>query len=109
MSILLPSFWCFSSFLPLTSTTQTSALSSATEATTTMISDTTRLMLRAWLHLFEQVAGQILRYFLIGLFIFWLQELLDIWLQNDSRIEHQTIEVLLNSEESQWLPATDPE
>lgn len=66
-------------------------------------------MLRAWLHLFEQVAGQILRYFLIGLFIFWLQELLDIWLQNDSRIEHQTIEVLLNSEESQWLPATDPE
>jgi len=74
-----------------------------------MISDTTRLMLRAWLHLSEQVTGQILRYFVIGLFIFWLQELLDIWLQNDSRIEHQTIEVLLNSEESKGLPTTDPE
>ncbi|RFN54539.1 putative tpr domain-containing protein [Fusarium flagelliforme] len=74
-----------------------------------MISDTTSLMLRAWLHLSEQVAGQILRYILIGLFIFCFQELLDIWLQNDYRIEHQTTEVLSNPVKSKEIPTTDPE
>jgi hypothetical protein len=66
-------------------------------------------MLRAWIHLSEQVAGQILRYFLIGLFILGLSELLDKCLYSASQNEPATTEVVLDSEESKEIPTADPE
>ena len=92
----------------------------ATKSATTMISDiawallyvmllawacdSIRLMLRAWLHLSEQVASEILRYVLIGIFLLSLLKPLAEWLRSFSQMDDATTEVLLDSEEGEETP-----
>ena len=66
--------------------------------------DSIRLMLRAWLHLSEQVASEILRYVLIGIFLLRLLEPLENWLHSFSQMDNATPEVLPNPEEGEETP-----